>query len=110
MERAESPACHLSRGSDFMNEQFDNIPFDDRFTVKVSANMEVRNVLRSGLVDAQGHEPEKIPLFVSWPEWLDDGIVCLYARDLHELLRSAVRDTAGQLAPFIERDVPDGAG
>jgi len=87
-----------------MNESSGPIPTDDRFAVKISESMELRNQLRSGLVEAQGREPEKIPLFVSWPEWLDDGIVCLYARDLHELLRNTVRETAGALAPFIERD------
>lgn len=87
-----------------MNEQTVPIPLDDRFTVKISESMEIRNLLRSGLVEAQGREPDKIPLFVSWPEWLDDGIVCMYARDLHGLFRSAVEETARELAGFIERE------
>ena len=87
-----------------MDEQTGSIPLDDRFTVKISESMKIRNLLRSGLVEAQGREPDKIPLFVSWPEWLDDGIVCMYARDLHGLFRSAVEETARELAGFIERE------
>lgn len=73
-------------------------PTDDRFAVSVSDNMEIRNLLRAGLVEAQGKNAEKIPLFVSWPEWLEDGIVCLYAGDLHQLLRETVQETAQSLA------------
>ena len=75
---------------------------DDMFSIKVSDNMEIRNLLRSGLLEAQGSESEKIPLFVSWPPWLEDGIVCLYARDLHELLRKTVHDTAASLDSLME--------
>ena len=86
-----------------MNEDSENtIPTDDRFAVKVTDNMEIRNLLRSGLVEALGRDSDKIPLFVSWPEWLDDGIVCLYARDLKQLLQETVRETAGTLRTFIE--------
>ena len=77
-------------------------PTDDRFTVRVTDDMQLRNVLRAGLVEAQGRDTDKIPLFVSWPEWLDDGIVCLYARDLHQLFREAVRETAQTLAKLSE--------
>ena len=80
------------------------LKLDDRFAVNVSDNMELRNILRAGLVEAQGRESEKIPIFVSWPEWLEDGIVCIYARDLHELLRTAVRDAAEALTAAIEPD------
>jgi hypothetical protein len=78
------------------------IPTDDRFAVNVSESMEIRNILRAGLVEAQGRDSEKIPLFVSWPNWLEDGIVCLYARDLRQLLLETVRDTAGKLGKIIE--------
>ncbi|MHB9028321.1 MAG: hypothetical protein ACYC9O_06100 [Candidatus Latescibacterota bacterium] len=84
-----------------MSEQ-SSFPTDDRFVVKVTDNMELRNALRAGLVEAQGKDAEKIPLFVSWPEWLADGIVCLYARDLHQLLRDAVKDTARELGKTLE--------
>jgi len=36
----------------------------------------------SGLVESQGRNSDKIPIFVSWPSWLEDGIVCIYAADL----------------------------
>ncbi|MCE5252149.1 hypothetical protein LLG96_18260 [bacterium] len=75
---------------------------NDMFTITVSENMEIRNILRSGLVEAQGHEPDKIPLFVSWPSWLEDGIVCIYASDLHELLGRAVRDTASSFKGIVD--------
>lgn len=78
------------------------IPTDDRFAVNVSESMEIRNILRAGLVEAQGRDTDKIPLFVSWPEWLEDGIVCLYARDLRQLLLETVRETAGNLGKIIE--------
>jgi len=87
-----------------MDEQYPPIPLDERFAVKISESMELRNQLRSGLVDAQGRKPDKIPLFVSWPEWLEDGIVCLYARDLHELLRNTARETAQALFEYIDRE------
>ncbi len=84
-----------------MSEQ-SPFPTDDRFAVKVTDSMELRNILRVGLVEAQGRDTDKIPLFVSWPEWLEDGIVCLYARDLHQLLREAVQDTARTLGSFVD--------
>ena len=87
-----------------MNESSRPLRLDDRFAVKVSENMELRNLLRAGLVEAQSRESDKVPLFVSWPEWLEDGIVCLYARDLHELLRTTVRDTAQALAASMEEE------
>ncbi len=85
-----------------MEEASRPLKLDDRFAVNVSDSMELRNALRAGLVEAQGRESDKIPIFVSWPEWLEDGIVCIYARDLHELLRSAVRDTAEALTSAME--------
>ena len=86
-----------------MNEDPQNIiPTDDRFAVKVTDNMDVRNILRTGLVEALGRDSDKIPLYVCWPDWLEDGIVCLYARDLRQLLQETVRDTAGTLGKLIE--------
>jgi len=79
------------------------LPSDEIFAVKITESMELRNVLRAGLVEAQGHETDKIPLFVSWPEWLEDGIVCLYVRDLHLLLRNTVRETATILGKVAEK-------
>jgi hypothetical protein len=79
------------------------VPIDDIFSVKITESMELRNVLRAGLVEAQGRENDKIPLFVSWPEWLEDGIVCLYVRDLHQLLRNTVRETATVLGQVVEK-------
>lgn len=78
------------------------VPADDLFAVKISDNMEIRNTLRTGLVEALGRDTDKIPLFVSWPEWLDDGIVCMYSRDLRQLLRNTVQETAEALGKFIE--------
>ena len=91
-----------------MDETHSLLPLDGRFAVKISESMDLRNQLRSGLVEAQGRDADRIPLFVSWPEWLDDGIVCLYARDLHELLRSAVRETAGAISEAVEPGESEG--
>ena len=77
-------------------------PKDDNFTYNISNSMKLRNMLRSGLVEAQGRETEKIPLLVSWPEWLEDGIVCLYVRDFHRILKKAVGETAMSFVKFIE--------
>ncbi|MBN1290227.1 MAG: hypothetical protein JXB48_00175 [Candidatus Latescibacteria bacterium] len=74
---------------------------DTIFAVKITESMEIRNILRSGLFEAQGAHPEKIPLYVSWPSWLEDGIVCIFARDLKNLLRKAVRDAAVSFAEII---------
>ena len=68
-------------------ESLQKPPDTGEFVIKISENMELRNILRSGLFEAQGSVQDKIPLFVSWPSWLDDGIVCLFASDFHELLR-----------------------
>jgi len=78
-------------------------PKDDNFTCNISNSMELRNTLRSGLVEAQGRETEKIPLLVSWPEWLEDGIVCLYVRDFHRMLKKAVSETGMSLVKVIEQ-------
>ncbi len=79
-----------------------NIPDDDSFTIETSHNMELRNALRTGLVTAQGKDTDKIPLFVSWPEWLEDGIVCIYARDFKHVISSAICDTAVSINAVIE--------
>ena len=70
------------------------IPDDDIFAIHVTSNMEIRNILRTGLVQAQSSNTDKIPVFVSWPEWLEDGIVSLYASDFYNVLGNAIRDTA----------------
>lgn len=70
------------------------IPDDPMFVIQVSENMELRNSLRSGLVQAQNRDNGKIPLFVSWPQWLDDGIVCMYARDFRNVMMTAIREAA----------------
>jgi hypothetical protein len=70
------------------------IPDDEIFAIHITSNMEIRNIMRSGLVQAQNNNTDKIPIFVSWPEWLEDGIVCLYANDFHNVLGKAIRDTA----------------
>lgn len=88
-----------------MDDQDKTIPHDDMFTVSYSDSMEIRNILRTKLVQAQGRETDKIPLFVSWPGWLEDGIVCLYAGDLREILRNAVRETAHAMLGSL--DGPD---
>lgn len=64
------------------------------FVMHISENMELRNSLRSGLVQAQNRDNGKIPLFVSWPQWLDDGIVCMYARDFRNVMMTAIREAA----------------
>ena len=79
------------------------IPESSMFSLKISESMELRNTLRSGLFEAQGKNSDKIPLFVSWPPWLEDGIVCMYAKDLHTLLSSTIQDTASSFSRLIEQ-------
>ena len=76
---------------------------DSLFSIKISESMEIRNSLRSGLFEAQGKNSNKIPLFVSWPSWLEDGIVCIYGKDLHALLSKTVRDTASSFSKLIDQ-------
>lgn len=85
-----------------MGDSFPEVPKDDIFTIHVSNTMEIRNRLRAGLVKAQGKDTNKIPMFVSWPEWLEDGIVCLYARDFYKVLQNTVHEMALSLAGIIE--------
>ncbi len=72
----------------------DALPDDELFALAISENMELRNFLRSGLVEAQGRGADKIPLFVSWPRWLEDGIICMYAKDFRHIMSSIVTETA----------------
>ena len=81
---------------------FDDITGDNVFTIKVSEEMTLRNTLRSGLVDAQGKDTDKIPLYVSWPNWLEDGIVCLFAKDFHTVLQKAVKDAVMSLNDILK--------
>ena len=74
------------------DSDFSEISTDGIFSIKVTEDMGIRNILRSGLVEAQGKDGDKVPMFVSWPHWLDDGIVCLFARDLHSILADTVRN------------------
>ncbi len=74
-------------------EDSQKIPEDDIFSIYISESMGLRNQLRAGLVEAQGKETDKIPMYVSWPEWLGDGIICMYVSDFQSVLRNAVRDT-----------------
>ena len=78
------------------------IPSDGIFAIKVSEDMKLRNIIRSGLVEAQGKDTDKIPMYVSWPHWLEDGIVCLFAKDFHQVLHKAVQDTAITLGKTFE--------
>lgn len=79
---------------------------DGLFTIKISDEMTLRNALRAGLVEAQGKDTDKIPMFVSWPPWLEDGVVCLFAKDLHAVLRKVIRDTAEAVRKDVGADVP----
>lgn len=73
-------------------EDSQKIPEDDIFSIHISERMGLRNQLRAGLVEAQGKDTGKIPMFVSWPEWLNDGIICMYVSDFQGVLRNALRD------------------
>lgn len=94
-----------SPGNDTQNipeEASSEITSDGIFAIKVSEDMKLRNALRSGLVEAQGRDTDKIPMYVSWPHWLEDGIVCLFAKDFHQVLHNAVQDTAITLGKTFE--------
>ena len=79
-----------------------DIVSDGIFSIKVSEDMALRNTLRSGLVEAQGKNTDKMPMLVSWPYWLEDGIVCMFAKDFHHILHQAVRETAQRLGDIFE--------
>ncbi len=81
-------------GSDDKKSKQPETLSDDMFSIKISQDMNIRNALRSGLVEAQGKDTDKMPMFVSWPGWLDDGIVCMFARDFREVLDRTVKDAA----------------
>ena len=83
-------------------DAFHEITSDGIFTIKISEDMKLRNTLRSGLVEAQGKDTDKIPMYVSWPHWLEDGIVCLFARDFQQVLHKVVQDTAITLGKTFE--------
>ena len=89
------------RNADMNDTASSNLPGNDTFAIKITESMEIRNALRKGLFEAQGKESDKIPLYVSWPSWLEDGIVCLYVSDMNNLLRKAVRDSAISFAELL---------
>jgi len=84
-----------------MDNETKDVFKDDTFAIHVSKNMEIRNALRSGILEASRQDNGKIPLFVSWPEWLDDGIVCMYAKDFREFLSSCTKKTAEELGTAV---------
>ncbi|MFC1538204.1 hypothetical protein ACFL6H_02170 [Candidatus Latescibacterota bacterium] len=92
-DESPEPIPREDSPDDRKNKQPESLS-NEIFTIKISEEMSIRNALRTGLVEAQGKDTGKMPMFVSWPGWLDDGIVCMYARDLHELLNKAVKDSA----------------
>lgn len=77
-----------------------SIPDDDIFTIEISESMDLRNRLRAGLLEAQNKDGGKIPVYVSWPKWLDNGIVCLYASDFRDILKNTVKETAEKVCGF----------
>lgn len=79
-----------------------DIVSDGIFSIKVNEDMALRNALRRGLVEAQGKNTDKMPMLVSWPHWLEDGIVCMFAKDFHHILHQAVRETAQRLGDLFE--------
>jgi hypothetical protein len=91
-----------SNNKDQNNPDDSGILSDGIFSMKISEEMGIRNILRSGLVEAQGKNAEKIPMFVSWPNWLDDGIVCLFARDFHSILADTIRNTVVTINKELE--------
>ena len=85
-----------------MNEKPQDKKFTNAlFSIMVSEDMELRNQLRSGLIEAQDLDSSKMPLYVSWPSWLKDGVVCMYVSDLHTLLKETVRDAVAAIATQI---------
>ena len=89
---AESPSP-AENGRDDTKSFPDRIT-DGQFSIKITEDMTLRNLLRSGLVEAQGKEQNLIPLYVSWPHWLKDGIICMYASDFQRVLDDAIKDMA----------------
>ena len=66
---------------------------NDLITIHISDSMKLRNQLRSGLLEAQRQDTGKMPVLVSWPPWLEDGIVCMFAGDFMEIIHRAIRET-----------------
>ena len=67
---------------------------NDLLAINITESMNLRNQLRTGLLKAQQQDTGKIPVLVSWPPWLEDGIVCMFAGDFMEIIHRAVRETA----------------
>jgi len=84
-----------------MDNETGDVFKDDTFAIHVSKNMEIRNALRSGILEASRQDSGKIPLFVSWPEWLDDGIICMYAKDFREFVRNCTKEATEELGTAV---------
>jgi hypothetical protein len=104
-----NPPDHLDpesspRPSPDESRAFSETMQDGHFSLKISEEMALRNLLRSGLVEAQGKDGEHIPLFISWPHWLEDGIVCMYVKDFQRIIDDAVK----QMAMVLENEFSNG--
>lgn len=62
------------------------LPDNPDFAIELNEDITLRRILREGLKSAAEKNKEKIPLLYCRPLWMEEGIVCLWARDLNRFL------------------------
>ena len=72
-------------------------PDNPDFSIDVNENMALRKLLRDGLIRAAEKDSRKIPMLYCRPRWLEEGIICLWAKDLNNYLNSQSKEMSGEL-------------
>ncbi len=84
---------NISAGTDIPAQ----IPVANAIQIVVNENMALRKLLRDGLIRAAEKDSKKIPMLYCRPRWLEEGIICLWAKDLNKYLNSKSKEISGEL-------------
>ena len=91
------------------------LPDNPDFSIEVNDDLPLRKILKSGLQRAADKNKEKIPMFYCRPLWMEEGIVCLWARDLNRFLAEKCEELSEQfmgaldeLETFLEKEDKSG--
>ena len=72
-------------------------PDNPDFSIDVNENTALRKLIRDGLLRAAEKDSQKIPMIYCRPRWLDEGIICLWAKDLNKYLKRQCKEMSGEL-------------
>ena len=89
-------------------------PDNPDFSIELTEDIPLRKILKEGLKQASDKNKEKMPMLYCRPMWMEEGIVCLWARDLNrflaekceELSREFMR-TLDELETYLKKEEGD---